>query len=179
MDNSGITNSSLKKSTEHPAIELIVRSTLAAVFLVAALTKINTVTDFSHSILNYRIFSSQAALFIATVLPWLELFCSVALLLGIYQRAATIIVIALLSLFTLLVLWALILGLDISCGCFTQDPQADKIGWLKIAENCGLLLLAAYLLLRRGTSWTIFTLFHTEPPTSSNEKVSDDTSSRS
>lgn len=176
MENSRITNNAMKTITEHPLTEFLVRCLLAAIFLAASLSKINAITDFAHSILNYKLFSWHFALIVATILPWLELLCSFSLLLGIYQRAATIILLFLLSVFTLLVLWTLIIGLDISCGCFTQDPQASRIGWLKVVENCGLLLLAIFLLVRSGSSWTVFTLIeHTSQKPSANDQ-SDDTS---
>ena len=49
--------------------------------------------------------------------------------------------------FTLAILSALLRGLDITCGCFTQDPEAATIGWFKIAENLGFLVVGVWLLL--------------------------------
>jgi hypothetical protein len=48
--------------------------------------------------------------------------------------------------FTILVFSALSRGLDISCGCFSQDPHVNKIGYQKIAENFGLIILSLWLL---------------------------------
>ena len=47
--------------------------------------------------------------------------------------------------FTLAVMSALLKGLDISCGCFTQDPAAGHIGWLKVVENTSLFALTLFL----------------------------------
>jgi len=55
-----------------------------------------------------------------------------------------------LSAFTVLVLSALWRGLDISCGCFSQDPTAEWIGWKKVGEN--LLLTFISVLVFRSSS---------------------------
>jgi len=122
---------------------------LGAVFLVASIDKILDTNGFITSILNYKVIGSTFATLTATFLPWLELFCGVCLILGIYPRASSILISIMLFAFTILVASALIRGLDISCGCFSQDPSAEKIGYQKIAENLILLALGLYLIVTK------------------------------
>jgi uncharacterized membrane protein YphA (DoxX/SURF4 family) len=82
----------------------------------------------------------------ATVLPPLELLCGLSLILGLYPRGSTLITSVMLIVFTIMVTSALLRGLDISCGCFSQDPQVSKVGYQKIAENCGLIVISVWLL---------------------------------
>lgn len=149
----------------HPLTQFVVRCIVGGIFIIAALSKINSVGDFAQSILNYRVIPEMPALFVATILPWLELVCGVALVIGVYQRTSAIIISVLLLIFTILVARALILGLDISCGCFSQDPAASKISWFKILENTLTFLLALFIALRsEQETYTLFSLLQNDKP---------------
>lgn len=60
-----------------------------------------------------------------------------------------------LSVFTVLVLSALWRGLDISCGCFTQDPKAELIGWKKVGENLLLVFMSLLVFRRPSLSFSL------------------------
>ncbi len=145
----------MKGFLSNTVLILLVRVFLGALFIIASLDKITDVHSFVSSILNYKIVDEPLAMIVATILPWLELFCGIALVIGIYPKTSALLITAMLIAFTLLVASAMLRGLDISCGCFTQDPSADKIGWQKIFENCGMMLLGVYLLFAKDgdSSW--------------------------
>ena len=124
----------------------ILRLLIGGMFTAAGLVKIDNIAAFEQAILHYQLSGPASSTLIAAVLPWLEIVCGLCLIVGIFPRSAAFILTALLACFTLAVFFAMVRGLDISCGCFSQDPNTEKIGWLKIAENCGLLLLSAPLL---------------------------------
>lgn len=129
----------------------LVRIVLGVVFVVASIEKIANPTGFAAAISGYRIIAGDPALLIATVLPWIELLCGLGLLFGLSVRGSALLALIMLSVFTLVVLSALWRGLDISCGCYTQDPDATRIGWSKVGEN-GVLILMSFLVLRRSDS---------------------------
>jgi uncharacterized membrane protein YphA (DoxX/SURF4 family) len=145
---------------------LMVRLFLGAVFVVASVEKIADPAAFAVSIENYRILSGTTALVIATGLPWIELLCGLALMFGLSVRGASLLTFGMLIVFTAAIVSALVRGLDISCGCFTQDPDVGKIGWTKVAENTGLLLLALYAGLSTGMQFTFEQLFRRGKDTS-------------
>jgi uncharacterized membrane protein YphA (DoxX/SURF4 family) len=149
----------MKSLLTNSVIILLVRVFLGGLFIVASLDKIANPDTFAASILNYKIVGSSFALIIATILPSLELLCGLNLILGIYPRTSALLITLMLFSFTLLVLSALFRGLDISCGCFTQDPTASKIGYHKILENMGFMLLGVYLLFVRNYGITILQFF--------------------
>ncbi len=134
---------------------LLARLFLGALFVIASLDKIADVNAFAASILNYRIIGESQALIVATILPWLEFFCGLGLIIGIFPKTSAFFITTMLVAFTVLVASAMLRGLDISCGCFTQDPNAGKIGWQKILENCGMIVLGLYLIFAhdRNLSW--------------------------
>lgn len=129
----------------HPLFILLLRVLLGSIFIISGLDKIADMNAFVHAILNYQIVGTGIATSVATILPWLEILCGIGLILGIYPRTSAFIITALLIIFTVLVSSAMIRGLDISCGCFTQDSSAAKIGWQKIFENLMMILMGINL----------------------------------
>jgi len=73
---------------------------------------------------------------------------------GIAHRGASLILGVLTIGFTVAVVSGLLRGLDISCGCYTLDPEVGKIGWSKVVENTELILLFVFLVYSTGTRWT-------------------------
>ena len=131
----------------HPVLIFVIRIFLGALFIVASIDKIMSPEAFAVSIQNYKIINGNIALLVATILPPLELLTGACLILGIYPKTSSLLITSMLAIFTLLVITALIRGLDISCGCFTQDPNASKIGLQKIADNIGLIILGIWVTL--------------------------------
>ncbi len=145
----------MKKILTNTVLILLARLFLGALFIIASLDKIADANAFASSILNYKIIGESQALIVATVLPWLELFCGLGLIIGIFPKTSAVLLTAMLVVFTVLVASAMLRGLDISCGCFTQDPNAGRIGWQKIIENCGMIVLGIYLIFAhdRNLGW--------------------------
>lgn len=133
----------------------LVRIVLGVVFIFASFEKIADPTAFAASISGYRIVASDPALMIGTVLPWIELLCGLGLLLGLFVRGSALLALIMLSLFTVVVLSALVRGLDISCGCYTQDPSAERIGWWKVGENAVLILMSLLVLHQSSLGFTL------------------------
>jgi uncharacterized membrane protein YphA (DoxX/SURF4 family) len=143
------------RSNEYAVLAL--RLLLGLTFLAASIDKIYDPTQFAKAIANYRLISGFSALFVATILPWIELLCALSLLFGIYLRGSTLVMFLLLSGFTLAVITGLIRGLDIACGCFTLDPDVGKIGWQKVIENIGLILTSAILFYTESKAFSLNT----------------------
>ena len=123
-------------------IAFVGRIVVGLVFVAASIDKIADPESFANSIMNYRIVSGNMPMLLATVLPWLELLCGLALCFGIVVRGSSMLSSAMLLMFTVAVISAVLRGLDISCGCFTQDPAASKVGWAKVGENTALLMMS-------------------------------------
>ena len=133
----------------------LVRIVLGVVFIFVSIEKIADPTAFAASVSDYKIVSAGPALAIATVLPWIELLCGLGLLFGLFARGSALLALIMLSLFTAAVLSALWRGLDISCGCYTQDPTANRIGWWKIGENAAFIVMSFLVLRRSSLAFTL------------------------
>ncbi|MFN0158536.1 MAG: MauE/DoxX family redox-associated membrane protein [Bacteroidota bacterium] len=145
----------MKSLLENDYVVFAARVLLGMVFLVASIDKVADPAAFAVSIQNYKIISQPFTMLVATILPWVELLCALGLLFGFRIKASAFLCFIMLLVFTLGVVSGLIRGLDISCGCFTQDPSVGRIGWTKVFENVGMLLVALMLLFSRGKKFAI------------------------
>lgn len=130
---------------------VLLRITLGVVFVYASIEKLADPSAFATSISAYKVLAGTSALVVATILPWVELLCGAGLLFGVYVKGSSTIALVLLLGFTAAVLSALVRGLDIACGCYTQDPSARHIGYWKVGENA-VLLVVAFLVMRLSRS---------------------------
>jgi uncharacterized membrane protein YphA (DoxX/SURF4 family) len=149
----------MKSILTNTILILLVRVFLGGLFIVASLDKIADPAAFAASILNYKIVGPTLAMVIATILPSLELLCGLSLILGLYPRTSALFITFMLVGFTILIISALLRGLDISCGCFTQDPNIGKIGYIKILENVGMIMLGVLLLFVQNYGITLTQFF--------------------
>lgn len=136
----------------HPWATLAARLILGLVFIAAALPKVADPPGFAKAIWAYGLFPAWSLHPLALVLPWLELFCGLALCLGFWLRAAAIWVGALLLSFCLALAINLARRHPVDCGCFgasapkTKAEQLTDMRWL-VLRDAALLLLVTQLLL--------------------------------
>ena len=115
---------------------------LGLLFLYAALAKIVDVPGMAKEVHNFHLAPLWSENLIAMTVPWIELAAGLALVLGVRPRAGAWVAGGLLLVFTAGVLAAMARGLSFECGCF-GTANATRIGWAKLAENVGMLALAA------------------------------------
>jgi putative oxidoreductase len=132
----------------------VVRWLLGAVLVWAAVSKLPNLQDFYGALAAYRVPLPGTLLRItAVVLPWLELFCGLLLLAGLWSRAALLWVLLLCSIFVAATGQAWARGLSISCGCMNLDflkPVGLGDGAIKMFESAPFAFVRALLLLAAG-----------------------------
>ena len=92
---------------------------LGGIFLISCYHKIVEPAHFAKIIYGYYLFPEGTINLIAIILPFLELFAGIALVLGIYPRSAALIVNAMLLAFIIAISINLIRGHEFDCGCFS------------------------------------------------------------
>lgn len=136
---------------------VLARWILGVLFIYMGWKKAIHPAEFLTLVQQYHLVSSPLLLnSIAAALPWFELFCGALLLTGIAVRGTALVLILMLVPFTLMVLKR---GLAIAaskgmafclvkfdCGCGMGEVFVCN----KLLENCGLVLLAAWLLAGAG-----------------------------
>ncbi len=136
----------------HPWLTVRAQIALGAVFVAAAWPKLADPPGFAEAIWNYRLAPAWLVHPAALVLPWLELLCGLALILGLWARAAAAWAGTLLLVFVAALSINLARGHPVDCGCFhTQAaprPAPERLAGMRwdIARDLGLLLLAAQIL---------------------------------
>lgn len=124
---------------------LLARLVLTWVFIRAALPKIQDPLAFAGAIEAFQIVGGPLALWVALILPWLELVVALGLLTPWLKKLSASLISGLLLVFISLHASAWARGLDINCGCFGVSESSPDYLWL-ILRNLGLFGLAVFVL---------------------------------
>jgi len=127
---------------------VIVRLGLGCMFIYSSLSKIRQPYDFLHDVYNYEIVGPKLGMLAAMTLPWAELLVGICLVGGIFISGALLVSIGLGAMFSVVLCWALYMGLDISCGCFSSS-SAETISYMTLIRALVIMLFSgiAYLTL--------------------------------
>jgi putative oxidoreductase len=101
----------------------IVDLVIGGIFSYAGAIKVLDPVRFAGDIDNYKILPWTVAVGLAFYLPWLEVFCGIALILRRLYLGGLSILTALVSIFIVATVAAKVRGLDITCGCFGHASQ--------------------------------------------------------
>lgn len=103
-------------------ILVFVRILLGTFFLLMGGSKLMApYQNFLYVIESYQVFSPPLAELAARLVPWVELFLGLFLILGLWLKYTLIVLLALISGFLLILGQAIVRGLPIgSCGCFGE-----------------------------------------------------------
>ncbi len=141
----------LSNALTHPWLTIRVQIALGLFFVIASLPKLGDPPSFAHMIYNYRIIPGALINLMALTMPWIELLCGLALILGIWKDAARTIIAALLLVFIVAISINLMRNNAIDCGCF-DVTAAGKTHEERIADmhfvvirDLGMLLMCAQL----------------------------------
>ena len=141
----------MTKYLTHPWLTIRVQLALGAIFIIAALPKIADPPSFAHMIYNYRILPGGLINISSLVMPWVELLCGIALVLGVWRRPALAIVTILLVMFLAAISFNLGRGNAIDCGCFNVSlanrTVEQRLGDMRldILRDLGMLLMVGQL----------------------------------
>jgi putative oxidoreductase len=140
-----------REALTHPWLTIRVQLALGAIFVAAALPKLGDPPSFAHMIYNYRILPAGLINISSLTMPWLEILCGLALILGIWIRPARWIITLLLVTFMIAISINLLRGNAIDCGCFDVSAagktHAERLHdmWFVLIRDTGMLLMCAQL----------------------------------
>jgi uncharacterized membrane protein YphA (DoxX/SURF4 family) len=139
--------STVEKIISNKYLILAIRLVLGVVFIWAAVDKIVNPGDFAQNIYNYRMLPDGFINFMALTLPWLEIICGGLIIVGVFVRGSAFLIAFMLFIFIIAISYALMRGLDISCGCFSQEgghEVAVDLLYRDIVMFVGALLVMFY-----------------------------------
>ncbi len=123
-------------------ISFLFRLVLGLLFLFASLDKIAHPSRFVTAVGNYQLLPDVLSYYSALFLPWLELFCGLFLIAGIFVKTSAGLIGLMLLVFLAALLSALFRGLNIDCGCFSGSTS---VSLLRLLEDLVMLAMAIYL----------------------------------
>jgi putative oxidoreductase len=142
-----------REALTHPWLTVRTQIALGLFFVVAALPKVADPPSFAHMIYNYRLVPGPLVNLAALTMPWAELLMGIALICGIWRRAAASLVGALLVVFIVAISINLLRGNAIDCGCFDVADAGKSVAErlhdmrMVIVRDVGMLFLVAQGLL--------------------------------
>ena len=96
---------------------------IGGIFIYAGAIKVLDPVQFANDIDNYKILPWTIGAGLAFYLPWLEIFCGLALIARRLYLGGLSILTALVAVFLVATTAAKVRGLDITCGCFGHASQ--------------------------------------------------------
>lgn len=151
-------NKHLKRLFDNSRIELAARWILGITFIYASFHKIIAPADFARILYGYDLFPGVLINLIAIVLPFVELFSGLALILGIYPRSAALIVNGMLLGFIIALSINLVRGHEFDCGCFWsgQTEYTSSVELLLVPDIIYFVLALQVFLYGRRRRACIF-----------------------
>jgi uncharacterized membrane protein YphA (DoxX/SURF4 family) len=126
----------------------LARLVLGGLFIYASISKILNPHSFSKTIYDYEILPDFLIYFVAYTLPWIEFFSGAFLLVGIFIRSSALILSSLLTIFILITSINMFRGINIHCGCFTQNSNGiNPSGFIIILRNLFILFPALIIII--------------------------------
>ena len=130
----------------------VLRLIIGGTFVYAAFDKIMHPDQFARIIYNYHQVPGQLINIFALFLPWVEIISGILIIVGYWEKAATLIIGGMLVMFIIALTQALIKGVNIECGCFSTTSKAK--GPVKdLIFRDALMLLACGVILWTKKSW--------------------------
>jgi uncharacterized membrane protein YphA (DoxX/SURF4 family) len=143
-----------------PAIGLICRVVLAAVWLYAGMIKLFETGGARDAIIGYRIFPASWVSYLGYLLPATEVTLGLLLLIGLFTRVAAVLSGLLMLAFVVGIASVWARGYNIDCGCCGGGGDITGAGsnlryTKEIARDLGFALLGAWLVWRPRTLFSL------------------------
>ncbi|MBN1633115.1 MAG: DoxX family membrane protein [Ignavibacteria bacterium] len=126
--------------------QFILRLVIGGLFIFASVDKIFDPTEFAKVIKNYDFLPISLVNFPAIIIPYLEFFTGLFLIIGLWKRGSSALIIIMLVFFLIGLGQAYARGLDINCGCFSLENSSSTSDILVRMIEDILMLIAAVLI---------------------------------
>tara|TARA_R110002072_G_scaffold150953_7_gene299967 strand:+ start:25613 stop:26146 length:534 start_codon:yes stop_codon:yes gene_type:complete len=143
---------------ESICIQFPARLLLGGAFCFAGSKKLMDVQSFAEAIKGFKVLNvdthEQLIINAAYSMPWIELIAGLLLILGLWTRAATMVIAVMLLVFIAALIHVITDDtISASCSCFGDVKvicTSPEIGWCMVWRDVVMLLPAIYLLWRGG-----------------------------
>lgn len=145
----------MRKLIDNDYLTLLSRLLIGGMFIYASFYKIVDPAAFAKSIWFYHLVPGKLINLMALVLPWLEMICGLAVIVGFWYRGAALWSNIMLIVFIAALASTVVRGISIDCGCFRAAKSATHSAWSSLLFDAGALIFAVHLLASRSRRWTL------------------------
>lgn len=103
----------------------ILRIAIGLLFIIAGVEKLANPLLFAENITDYDVLSPELSMVVARYLPVLEVLAGLAMIANYFVLGGTAVVGALNAFFAVMVGVAVVRGLSVDCGCFSESGKAS------------------------------------------------------
>jgi uncharacterized membrane protein YphA (DoxX/SURF4 family) len=137
------------------AIVWVARLVVAITFVVAAIPKTGDLLGFAEDIRAYQVFPVWSTHMLAALVPMVELVGAAAVVSGRdrWVRAGSVVLGVLTVAFIALIASVIVRGIDLECGCFGKQAEAEAVGWPTLWRDVALLVAIGVAAQRTRKLW--------------------------
>ena len=138
-------------------VELLIRYVVGITFIYASIHKILAPAEFAKIIYGYGLFPHFLINLMAIVLPFLEFVAGAALILGVYPKAAGVLICAMLLVFIGALSINLVRGHEFDCGCFSFSSHTNEFStqYLLVRDIFFFLICGHSVRFNGGRRWSL------------------------
>lgn len=100
---------------------------------------------FPGVIFNYQVLPDSLVNITAILLPWVELMLGLSRIINVWVPGSVVLGNLLLLSFFSMLIFNLVRGLDVSCGCFSTGPGEKGADYSTVLRDISILLVSGYL----------------------------------
>ena len=141
------------KSLACLCLDTALRIGLGVMFLYSAWSKILDPGAFQTSVDNYRMLPSTVTALFAVTMSMAELLVGAMFIFSKWTREAAFATAVMLAMFIIALTQAQIRGLDISCGCFSEEEKDPHEVLFALVRDVALVVPTAWLLIKGQRRW--------------------------
>lgn len=145
----------MRRLIDNDLLTLASRLIVGVTLIYAALYKIIDPAAFAKSIWYYHLVPGSLINLMALILPWLEVICGLALILGVWYRGAVLWSNLLMIVFIAALASTIARGLSIDCGCFKAGKSATEPAWNSLWFDIVLLVFTVQMWFSRSIRWML------------------------
>lgn len=145
----------MRKLTDNDYVTILSRLLIGGMFIYASYYKIVDPSAFAKSIWYYHMVPGKLINLMALILPWLEFFIGLAVILGVFYRGAVLWVNVIMLIFVIALSSTIVRGISIDCGCFKAAQGATQSAWNSLIFDLVAGLFTLQLLFSRSRRWLL------------------------
>jgi uncharacterized membrane protein YphA (DoxX/SURF4 family) len=127
---------------------LVFKISIGIIFVYAGIIKMINPMAFADSIATFQLLPAYLINILALGLPPFEVLMGLLLIIGKWQREAAFAILILCLAFCLVLIQALIRGLEVDCGCFGGSTPSVWKTWFTLSRDLVLVCIIGFIYLR-------------------------------